>query len=378
MMMADADGREDLVADHAAKLTDIITTTLPSGWMLTRSAMSAHTFATGFTSAVYYFGNSAGNVYVGADTTGSGTLSKIVTLNLPTILNAFGTLNGDSQIVITGLAVNPVADLTSFSNVNGSFAPFAGKIGEILYVTFWDTSGGFRLTATGTVVQSGLLSLPIADMVSPAYAPPGIQSPLNFPVTVGGSFGVAFSVFPNLAGVAVDDDGSVYLQQVDLVGMTRTNIVKIASVDTPGVGGWQDRSLATNGIVTLTTLNPTNGNYPTSSGITKQISKVTNYSGTSNTFGNIVSLAAGPNNVLYAAVARSFVASDPPETQMTEKPCSPTRPTSARRLRWSSALPMRPAPFTFAPCRCPTRPARCPSRIDSPMLPRPGIRASPE
>jgi hypothetical protein len=321
MLMADADGREDLVADHAAKLSDLTTVIFPSGWMLTRTAMSEHTLANGFTESVYYFGDSLGNVYVGVDTantSGPGEITTYTVLNLPTILNAFGSLNSDDQIVITGLAVNPVADLTSFYNVNGSFTFFDGKIGEILYVAFWDTGGGLRLTSNNKLIQSGILAFPIADDVSPAYAPPGIQSQIGFPVTVGGSFGVAFSVYANLAGIAVDDDGSIYFQQVDLVNFSGANIVKITSTDQPGAGGFQDRSLATNGFATLTSLTPANGYYGAPSGPAKQVSRVTNYSGTSLTFGNIVTLAAGPKNLLYAALARSFVSTDPLETQNTE------------------------------------------------------------
>src|SRR5262249_52827793 len=151
----------------------------------------------------------------------------ITVLNLPTVLNAFGTLNSDDQVVVTGLCVNPVADLTSFSNVNGAF-PFSGKTGEILYVTFWDTGGGFRTAGGNNTIHSGLLAFPIADVVSPAKPPPGVQSAAGFPVTVGGSFGVEFSAFANLAGCAVDDDGDVFLQQVDLAGLTGANIMKIA------------------------------------------------------------------------------------------------------------------------------------------------------
>src|SRR5262245_56273353 len=123
-------------------------------------------------------------------------------LNLPTMLNAFGTLNSDSQIVVTGIAVNPVSDLSAFPNVNGSFLPFNGLIGEVVYVTYTDTGSGMRLLANNQLVRSGILAFPVADVVSPAAAPPGIQSAAGYPVTVGGTFGVAFSVFSNLAGVA--------------------------------------------------------------------------------------------------------------------------------------------------------------------------------
>jgi hypothetical protein len=136
---------------------------------------------------------------------------------------------------------------------------------------------------------------------------------------VGGSFGVAFSIYSNLAGITVDDDGNAYFQQVDLINFTGGNIVKITSVDQPsGPNANQNRSMATNGFSYLTTLNPSTGNYPTASGPVNQINRFTNYSGTSTTFGNITALTTGPNNVLYAAVARSYVSTDTQEVQNTE------------------------------------------------------------
>jgi hypothetical protein len=178
---------------------------------------------------------------------------------------------------------------------------------------FWDTVSGFRLTGSGTSIRSGLLAFPVADTVSPAAAPPGVQWFAGYPVAVGGSFGVAFSVFSNLAGVAVDDDGSIYFQQVDLLQFTGANIVKLTDS-----GSNQDRSAATSGFLITTTLNPLNGQYGTASGPAAQVNKFTNYSGTSTTFGNIAALPAGPGNVLYAAVARSFMATDDAATQATE------------------------------------------------------------
>jgi len=245
----------------------------------------------------------------------------VLTINLPTVLNAFGTLNSDDQVVITGLAVSPVCDLSSFANVNGAFASFNNLVGEILYVTFTDTESGFHLTANGTLVRSGLLAFPIADITSAGPAPPGILSVAGFPVQVGGAFGVAFSVFSNIAGCCVDDDGSVYFSQVDLIQRTGGNVVKLTSTDQPNghaANPWQDRSLATNGFFTLTTLNPTLGNYGTASGPAKQVTTATNYSGTANLFGNIMALACGPCNTVYAAVARSLEPGDDQFTQATE------------------------------------------------------------
>src|SRR5262249_55959566 len=246
----------------------------------------------------------------------------VFTLNLPTALNAFGLLASDDQVVITGIAVQPVADLGSFARVNGAFSSFNGLTGEILYVSFTYTESGFRLLANGTLIRSGVLAFPVADIVSAAAAPPGIVSPAAFPVQVGGAFGVAFSVFSNIAGVCTDDDGSIYFQQVDLIQRTGGNIVKITGVDQPGVcgvvAGFQDRSLATSGFFTLTTLNPLLGNYGTASGPANQVNRATNYSGTSNLFGNIMSLACGPCNTVYAAVARSLESGDDQFTQATE------------------------------------------------------------
>jgi Big-like domain-containing protein len=319
-LLADMDGREDLTADHSAEVVDLsgsITSTL-SAWQLTRVAFSEHTLSTGFTETVYYYGDSLGNIFVAVDTDdfdfNSPLADQVFAINLPTALNAFGSLNSDDQIVITGLAINPVADLSSFPRVNGSFAPFNGQTGEILYVTFWDTGGGFRLSSNNTVVRSGLLAFPIADLVSAAPAPPGTQSPAGFPVQVGGAFGVAFSIFDNLAGAAVDDDGSVYYQQVDLSQFAGANIVKVTSIDQPGPGGNQDRSLATNGFLTIQSLNPVAGFYGNASGPSNQLNRFTNFSGTSATFGNIAALATGSGNTLYAAVARSFSAGDDADT----------------------------------------------------------------
>ena len=117
----------------------------------------------------------------------------------------------------------------------------------------------------------------------------------------------------------MDDDGSLYFQQVDLIQFTGANIVKIASRDD---ASWQDRSLATNGFISIATLNPgsgaTLGRYPDASGPANQINRFTNYSGTSTLFGDIVAINTGPCNVLYAAVSASFVAGAVSFEQLTQ------------------------------------------------------------
>ena len=260
-MIGDVDGREENVANHAMLIFDpnagmpvdhkaaVKAAEIPfnvSGAVTTRVAISEHTIANGFGENIFYWGDAVGNVTVGwGDATHNGTVQpgNNFTINLPTSLNAFGALDSGSIIVITGLAVSPVADLSSFANVNGSYASYSGRIGEILYVTFTDTTGGLRLASSGQIVRSGLLAHPVADMVSGATAPPGIVSPSGFPVQVGAAFGVVFSAFSNLAGVAVDDDGSVYFQQVDLIGKTGANIVKAARVGTNHDGDRRDRDV---------------------------------------------------------------------------------------------------------------------------------------
>jgi hypothetical protein len=306
-LMGDWDGSEDNVADHSGKIDDLSATLTNPSQALTRIAMSEHTIANGFNEDIAYYGDSLGNVTVVSTTNlndPSPTPTKF-TINLPTVLNAFGNLNGNNVIVITGLAVEPAADLTSFANVNGNFASFAGKVGEVLYVSFTDNGGGFRLTNGQQLIRSGLLAFPVADITSGTTSPPGIISPTGFPVQVGGSFGVAFSVFQNPGGIAVDDDGAVYFHQADLIGLTGGNIVKIKPDGTD-----QTRSLATNGFIpNITTLHPPKGAYGSASGPAAQHSTATNYSGTSAFFGNIAAIATGPNNVLYAAVAASKGAS---------------------------------------------------------------------
>ncbi|HUK92025.1 MAG TPA: hypothetical protein VLZ81_16615, partial [Blastocatellia bacterium] len=365
LTLADWNGQEQFSANHSGKVDDFsgkIPTgpTGPSEFQLTRAAISEHTIANGFPEDIFYYGDSFGNVYVNATT--SLTLAtpapNVFTINLPTVLNAFGSLNSDDQVVVTGLAVSPVVDLTSFSNVNGSFASFAGLIGEVLYVTFTDTESGFRLISNGTLVRSGVLAFPVADILSAAPAPPGIVSPTGFPVQVGGAFGVAFSVFDNEAGCAVDDDGSLYFQQVDLITLGGGNIVKITSTDNSNIStGFQDRSLATDGFITLTSLHqldppPAGGGPAITTGPAKQVNTFTDYSGVANLFGNIEALATGPCNNVYAAVARSGEPTDPVSLQIAEGPYS----TGGTALGATPTMVIRFSDVigAFAPCTLPT------------------------
>ena len=301
-LLGDWDGSEDNVADHSGLVDDLANSFTSSSQVLTRVAISEHTIANGFTEDVLYYGDSLGNVTVAAtnNVQQSPPTPNKFTMNLPTLLtNAFGSLQSNDQIAITGLAVEPVADLSSFANVNGGFSSFNGLTGEILYVSFTDNGGGFRLVQNNQLARSGVLAFPVADISSGTG--PNISSPSGFPVQVGGPFGILFSAFQNPGGIAVDDSGALYFHQADLIGLTGGNIVKI----TPD-GTNQTRSLATSSFLpNISTLNPANGAYGTASGPASQHSTATNYSGTSAFFGNIAAIATGPNNVVYAAVSAS-------------------------------------------------------------------------
>jgi hypothetical protein len=241
-VMGDWDGREDDQADHGGKVQDFSAPPPPTGFFITREAISEHTIANGFTEDIFYHGDSLGNLYVASSTnlTQASPTPNTFTINLVSQLANFGPLNSDDQIVVTGIAVNPVADLGAFSAINAAYAPDfpAGLVGEIVYVSFTDNGGGFRLLANNTLVRSGVLAFPVSDGINPAApAPPQRISPANYPVTVGGPFAVAFSAFDNIAGCAVDDDGNLYFQQVDLIGITGANIVKVTSIDSAGPPG---------------------------------------------------------------------------------------------------------------------------------------------
>jgi hypothetical protein len=181
--MGDWDGSEDNVAEHSGKIDDLSATFTRPSQTLTRVVISKHTIANRFPEDIAYYGDSVGNVTVAATTTLTAVLPTPIkfTINLPTVLNAFGNLNSDDEVAITGLAVEPAADLTSFANVNGSFASFAGRVGEILYVSFTDNGGGFRLTNNNQLVRSGLLAFPVGDITSGVTAPAGIVRPTGFP-----------------------------------------------------------------------------------------------------------------------------------------------------------------------------------------------------
>ncbi len=194
---------------------------------------------------------------------------------------------------VTGIAVNPVADLGDFG--------LCGTIGEVVYVSIFD-SEGCESNGQGNVFRTRILAFAFTDGVGAGAATPA------------GARQILESRFANIAGVAVDDDGSLYYQLLDLIQFTGGAIFKATEVCrtvagcTAGQGNPRiNRTI--NVIPDPPTLNSWNG-IGTGAGqpLTANGVRNTNYGGgISNTFANIVSLASGGCNVLYAAVSRSFV-----------------------------------------------------------------------
>jgi hypothetical protein len=84
-VMGDWDGMEDLIADHAGRIANI----LSPGVVITRTAISEHTMANGFNEDIFYYGDSEGNLYVASTNTfpsfGGPPAPNLTTINLPTV-----------------------------------------------------------------------------------------------------------------------------------------------------------------------------------------------------------------------------------------------------------------------------------------------------
>jgi hypothetical protein len=256
-LMADWDGREDCTADHSRKVDDFSLIEPEPDVTLTRTAISEHTIANGFNENIFYYGDSAGNVWVGADTNGDGRVDLVQQLNLPTLLTS--PFPPDDEVTITGLAVSPVVDVG---------LPSAA---EVLWGTFTDSEG----VISGTnIFRSVLFFVLITD-----------DPDVAFPITIQGTGVFSLSTSSSVGGVAVDDNGDVYWSVADLLGGPNAGrILKAWDLDSDR---FPDFGFAV-------------------------------YSGNSTTFGNIVAITNGPCNTIYAAVSRSFVATDDPLTQTTE------------------------------------------------------------
>ncbi|HXI91886.1 MAG TPA: hypothetical protein VNO24_17870, partial [Blastocatellia bacterium] len=221
-LIADWDGREDCAADRAAKIDDFSFVEPEIDFSLTRAAISEHTFANGHQFNSYYYGDTVGNLYFGFDLVGSPLVDVLFTANIPAIINTPGGSGGffilnptagdcvDDQVTVTGIAVNPVADL-------GDFSPaLCGQIGEVIYVSVFDAEG-CAANAANQPIRTRILAFGIFEIGGTEFVLGGIRQVLR-------------SKFSNIAGISVDDDGSLYYQLVDLIQFTGGAIFKATEV----------------------------------------------------------------------------------------------------------------------------------------------------
>ena len=304
-IVADWDGREDCVAEREQKIDDFSFAESEIDVELTRTAISEHTVANGFNENVYYYGDSVGNLWVGTDTNPGvnfgvvGSVDSLRQINIPTLLST-GTSGGvtyngtlfciDDQVVVTGIAVNPVADLCDFG--------LGGTIGEVVYVSIVDTEG--------CVITSFGSPLPIRTRILEFAFVDGAGAGAMTPAPIGART-IVFAVPVDFAGVAVDDDGSIYFQLADTIQLSNGgSILKMAETrhtgaccPTPGITRVIPRVGA--GFV-LTSVNVWQGTTTFPIANTGGV-RGTNYSGVSTLFGDIIAINTGPCNVLYAAVS---------------------------------------------------------------------------
>ncbi|MFY9553731.1 MAG: hypothetical protein WAV47_03320, partial [Blastocatellia bacterium] len=317
VLIADWDGREDCVADRGTKIDDFSIIEPEVDFTLTRAAISEHTFANGHLFNSYYYGDSIGNFYFGFDLVGGPLVDTIFNVNLPDLVNLPGGSNGfvllnptagdcmDDQVTVTGIAVNPVADL-------GDFTPaLCGVTGEVIYVSVADTEG-CAANAANQPIRTRIFEFAIFEIGGTEFLLANVRQILR-------------SRFSNLAGIAVDDDGSLYYQLLDLIQFSGGAIFKATEVcrTVPNCGATPRINRVINIIPDPPNLNSWNGGSASvnASGpiLTANGVRNTNYGGGSSTlFGDVISLATGPCNVLYAAVSASFVAGPVTFEQLTQ------------------------------------------------------------
>jgi hypothetical protein len=348
-LIADWDGREDCTVDREQKVDDFSFAESEPDVELTHAAISEHTVANGFNQNVYYYGDSVGNLWVGVDTnpgipggggasggtcspTGFGPqVDQISQINIVALVNtgAVGTGGGgpppvgvvtlvkpggaavggsatsgdclDDQVDVTGIAVNPVADLGDFG------AAFCGVLGEVVYVSVLDTEGCTKNSANQPL-RTRIFAFGFVDS--------------GTGVTSVGAIQILRSKFSDIAGVAVDDDGSLYYQLADLIQLSGAALFKATEICATIAGDTCRATPRINRVITAIPDPPTLNSWVGSSAnpvVTASAVRNTNYGGGSSTlFGDVIAITSGPCNVLYAAVSRSFVAGDVSIEQITE------------------------------------------------------------
>ena len=309
LLLGDLDGREDLVSDHAGQVDNFAGLLPDFDMTLTRTAISEHTVANGFNENVFYYGDSAGNLWVGTDTTlTSPTIESLRQIHIPSLIN-IGTSGGvtllnptagdcaDDQVTVTGIAVNPVADLSDFTGVA------CGTIGEVVYVSIMDTSG-CASSGAGQPFRTRIIAFAFTDGAGANAATPA------------GAIQILRNPLGNSGGLAVDDSGSLYFHLVDLTTFVGGAIFKVTegprNVAACAAGNPRINRVipsVPSGLSGGIGLNSAQGT-PAAPIIVSAGMRLTNYSGPSTIFGNIVAIATGPANAVYAAVARSLGSGD--------------------------------------------------------------------
>lgn len=308
-LLADWDGREDCTADRELKVDDVSGSEAEIDETTTRVAISEHTIANGFNENAFYLGRSIGCLCVCVGFDGfriclcicfSDLVNTGASAGVP-LLNRIVNDCTDDQVTVTGIAVNPVADLGDFG--------MCGATGEVVYVSTLDTEG-CSSSAANQPFRTRIFALGFRDV-------PGGIAPV-------GAIQILRSPLFNVAGLAVDDDSNLYFQLVDLINLQNGGAIFKVTETPRTVGGCGPNprinrviSSIPNGLTGSIGLGTAVGSTA-SPVLTSGGFRLTNYSGQSLTFGNIVALASGQSNVLYAAVARSFNPADETATQATE------------------------------------------------------------
>ncbi len=313
-LVADWDGREDCAVDRGVKIDDLSEVEPDIDFVLTRAAISEHTRGNGHPFFnIYYYGDSVGNLYIGIDFFGDALVDTILIINVPELVTT-GTTNGftllnptagdftDDQVTITGIAVNPVADLGDFSEGPDSNFDLCdtdafpeARHGEVIYFSTHDTEGGAS-NAANQPIRTRIFAIGLfenSDALGGFVQFTNVRQLLR-------------SQFSNVAGVAVDDDGSLYFELVNLVtlnpstgtGSEGAAIFKATELKRTVCGD-------TGRINRVIPLIPTPSTITSTTALTNGSTRLTNYTGASTNFGNIVAITCGPCNVLYAAVSAS-------------------------------------------------------------------------
>lgn len=318
-LLADWDGREDMTSDRAAMVADLTVPPPPSGFALTRAAISEHTFANGHNFNDYYYGDSLGTFTFGFDVAGDSAIDLTFPLNIPNLINT-GTDGGftlvnptpadcsDPEVVITGIAVNPVADL-------GDISPaLCGTVGEAIYVSTLETTG-CALNGSGQPIRTRIFALAVFEIGGTLFVTPQVRQ-------------IVRTSAESLGGLTVDDDGSLYFALVDLSGVNPATglggnggaIFKATELSHTSCAGPARINRTISDIPGLD--GSTNTTFTQSTPISNATTRLTNYSGSSAVFGNIASITAGPNNVIYAASAASNTGAGDPTQGLFKAPAA--------------------------------------------------------